>query len=71
MCVVSVFRVNQESLVCRVFQDLRDHEDFRLVVQKLLLQRMAQMLLMMLLLLVFRVRMEEMVTDHLDLWALR
>lgn len=70
MCVVSVFRVNLESLVCRVFQDLRDHEDCRSVVQKLLVQHVAQMLLM-LLLLVFRVRMEEMVTDHLDLWALR
>lgn len=70
MWVVPVFRVNLESLACRVFQDLRDHEDFRSVVQKLLAQHVAQMLLM-LLLLVFRVRMEEMVTDHLDLWALR
>lgn len=70
MWVVSVFRVNLESLACRVFQDLRDHEDFRSVVLKLLAQHVAQMLLM-LLLLVFRVRMEEMVTDHLDLWALR
>lgn len=70
MCVFSVFRVNLESLVSRVFQDLKDHEDFRSVVQKLLVQHVAQTLLM-LLLLVFRVRMEEMVMDHLDLWALR